>query len=200
MGSLFHPYVGERYSKDPIFGARLLLIGESHYNDSDESCGPDATREVIARYLAGQKTEFLDYLTDVAPGNKRTVVPHEFWSSVAFANFVQRPMETVKHRPNQDDIDLGMSAFWGTVESLRPDIVFMFTSAWKALPSIAPGGITEGTGGVGGPLSWLWRYAFPDRNILIARFNHPSARHNPAQVIWKAWADHCWDELEKSRV
>lgn len=200
MGRFFEPFVGKQYLKEPLLGHRLLLIGESHYNDSDTPCGPEATREVVESYLGGQTIPFFDYLFDVSRGNRWSIGAAEFWQNVAFANFIQDPMETIAHRPTQTDIEKGIPAFWETVYELAPEIVFMFTSAWNALPEVAPNGFAERTGGIGGPRSWLWRYALADRDVLIARFNHPSARSNPARTVWKAWADHCWNALETSRA
>lgn len=196
MGRFFEPYVGKYYFQRPTFGFRLLLVGESHYNDSEVPCGPSATNGVVESYLGGQTVPFFDYLSDVSCGHQRIVHSDAFWQGVAFANFVQRPMETPTHRPTQADIDAGIPVFWDTVEELAPDMIFMFTAAWNALPKVAPEGREQGTGGVGGRNSWLWRYVLADRAVLIARFNHPSARSNPPRAVWKAWADHCWHSLE----
>jgi len=198
VARFFEPYTGKSYFKNPVFGRRLLLIGESHYNDSDAPCESGATREVVDSFLSGQAIPFFDYLAEAAQGNRWAMTKDEFWHSVAFANFVQRPMESVSHRPTHSDFEAGAPAFWDTLARLAPDIVFMFTSAWNVLPEVAPGGMPEGTGGVGGPKSWLWRYAFAERAIYVARFNHPSARSNPSRAVWKAWADHCWHVLETS--
>jgi hypothetical protein len=173
------------------------VVGESHYDEPDcEPCGPEATRQVVADYLAGTPVPFLDYLHKVSCGHRLALSREEFWQRVAFANFIQRAMETAAHRPTDKDWQDGLAPFWQTLDELQPDLVFMFTSAWRVLPSLAPGGIAERTGPVGEDGSWLWRYGRADHDVLIARFNHQRARGNPSVSVWQAWADHCWRALE----
>jgi hypothetical protein len=196
----FEPYIGSDYEKGLPGGHKLLIIGESHYNEPGcEDCGEQATREIVARYLAGTSIRFFDDVASAASGHRLALARHVFWRSVAFANFVQRPMATASHRPTDDDWAASIAPFWQTVGELKPDLVFMFTSAWSNwLPSLAPGGDPERTGPVGNDPTWLWRYGLADRNVLIARFNHPSARSNPPRAVWKAWADYCWQVLEQT--
>jgi hypothetical protein len=151
---------------------------------------------VVADYLAGTPVAFLDYVHKVSCGHRLGLSRDEFWARVAFANFIQRAMETAAHRPTDKDWQDGLAPFWQTLDELQPDLVFMFTSAWSALPSLAPGGIAERTGPVGEDGSWLWRYGRADHDVLIARFNHQRARGNPSVSVWQAWADHCWRALE----
>lgn len=200
MGERFRPFVGTNYEAGVVNGYKLLLIGESHYNEPGcEPCGPDATREVVASYLAGADTPFFDYMFRASSGHGIAFTRDEFWQRVAFANFIQRPMETASHRPTTEDWEAGLAPFWDTVEEYKPDLVFMFTSAWSRwLPNLAPNGDATRTGPVGDDDTWLWRYGLADRDVLIARFYHRSARPNPSVSVWKAWADHCWQALETS--
>lgn len=197
MARFFKPHIGDNYAQGLAGGHKLLLIGESHYNEpGSDPCGPEATREVVASYLAGTHVPFLDYLYQASCGHRLDLSREEFWSRVAFANFIQQAMETVAHRPTDLEWQSGIAPLWQTVNELKPDLVFMFTSAWSNwLPSLAPGGVAERTGPLDDGPTWLWRYGLADRDVLIARFNHPSARHNPAIAIWRAWADHCWGRL-----
>lgn len=198
VGRFFEPYTGPDYGKGLANGHKLLIIGESHYNEPGcEECGEQATREIVASYLAGASIRFFDEVASVASGHCRALDRNEFWRRVAFANFVQRPMATASHRPTDDDWAHSIAPFWQTVEELKPDLVFMFTSAWSNwLPSLAPGGDPGRTGPIGHEPTWIWRYGLADRDVLIARFNHPSARSNPPRSVWKAWADYCWHSLE----
>lgn len=198
MGRFFCPYVGPDYNSGLVNGRKLLLIGESHYNELDcEPCGPNATREVVASYLSGTDIPFFDYMFRASCGHCRLYNRDEFWRRVAFANFIQRPMETPSHRPTSNDWKAGVAPFWDTVEEFKPDLVFMFTSAWSHwLPSLAPTGVAARTGPVGEDDTWLWKYGLADRDVLIARFYHRSARPNPSIAVWKAWADHCWHARE----
>ncbi len=199
VARFFEPYVGTEYEGGLTKGRKLLIIGESHYNEPGcEECGEQATREVVASYLNGTPAKFFDYVESAASGNRLALARNEFWQKVAFANFVQRPMATASHRPTDDHWRDGIEPFWQTVTELKPDLVFMFTSAWSNwLPSLAPGGDPERTGPIGNDPTWIWSYALGDRDVLIARFNHPSARSSPPRAVWKAWADYCWQILEQ---
>lgn len=198
VARFFEPYIGPDYHKGLSGGHKLLIIGESHYNEPGcEDCGEQATRQIVESYLAGTPVAFFDDVARAASGHRLTITRDGFWHSVAFANFVQRPMITASHRPADDDWAGGIAPFWQTVGELKPDLVFMFTSAWSHwLPSLAPGGDPERTGPIGEEPTWLWRYGLRGHDVLIARFNHPSARSNPPRAVWKAWADFCWNALE----
>lgn len=199
MTRFFLPYVGPDFESGLIAGRKLLLIGESHYNEPGcERCGPGATGEVVQAHLAGVAIPFLDYMLKASCGHDHTFTREAFWKRVAFANFIQKPMESLSHRPTPEEWQAGVTPFWQTVAELRPDLVFMFTSAWSHwLPSLAPGGDPARTGPVGDDDTWLWRYGLADGDVLIARFYHRSARPNPSMAVWRAWADHCWRALEK---
>jgi len=194
VGNRFRPHIGTEYEAGLIGGRKLLLIGESHYNGPDyEPCGPEATCDAIKSYLGGTSIPFFDYVHKASCGHLHNVTREDFWKRVAFANFIQRPMDTASHRPTDDDWREGTEVFWDTLSKLKPDLVFMFTSAWSnCLPDLAPGGVAVRTGPVGEGDTWLWRYGFSDHDVLIARFYHRSARPNPSIAVWKAWADHCW--------
>ena len=201
MGRFFEPYVGTQYEGGLANGHRLLLIGESHYNEPGcEPCGPEATRQTVESYLTETPIPFFDYVRDATCGHVRRFANHDFWDRVAFANFIQRPMPTVSHRPVPADWSAGITPFWETIKELKPHLVFMFTSAWGSLPNLAPDGVAERTGPVGDSDTWLWRYGFADHDVLIARFYHRSARPNPSIAVWKAWADHCWNALESQNA
>jgi hypothetical protein len=198
VGRFFQPYVGRNYATGLANGHKLLLIGESHYNEADcEPCGPEATCEVVISQISGTPIPFFDYMFRSSCGHGRSFTRDEFWQSVAFANFIQQPMETPTHRPTADNWEAGIAPFWETIAELKPDLVFMFTSAWSHwLPSLAPDGDPARTGPVGDDDTWLWRYGLADHDVLIARFYHRSARPNPSVSVWRAWADYCWNALE----
>jgi len=198
---VFAPYIGAEYHSGFANRHKLMVVGESHYNEPDcEPCGPNATREVVESYLAGTKIPLYDYIFRASIGHQKSFTRDEFWQRVAFVNFIQCPMKTLSDRPTPDDWKAGIAPFWDTVAELKPDLVFMFTAAWSHLPSLAPNGVATKTGPVGADDTWLWRYGLAERDVLIARFYHRSARANPSIAVWKAWADHCWLARESQHV
>ena len=56
----------------------------------------------------------------------------EFWESVAFHEFVQRPMESLNHRPNNTDYLNGSEILSNLLKILKPKkCIFLGTSWYK---------------------------------------------------------------------
>lgn len=126
-GLTWRPWVGSDYWQKEH---RLLIVGESHYiGDKVEDkrldvkkCmeNPETTRSVILRKpLSNVKVRTFDNLHRCLL-HGTNVDKVTFWKSIAFYNFVQRPMPGIKHRPGKSDYEQGWRAFVGVVEVLRP--------------------------------------------------------------------------------
>lgn len=134
------PWIGDRFnSLSPE--NKLLIIGESHYHDNtaasiEKHNSPTFTREVIEELAI----ERWYYGTKIFPNFHRALFRNDdfdsptFWSLVAFYNFIQRPMETNKGRPDYEDFYNSWFPFLEIVKTLRPKTcLFIGTSAANSL-------------------------------------------------------------------
>lgn len=144
-GLTWYPWVGAKFAASEI---KILVVAESHY--SSES---DPKR--IARKLA-EVADDIGFTKDVVweshvnewwqntmvSGLHRALFKtsqlseqgrKSFWGSVAFYNFIQRPMEynaEVKERPSGDEFFAGWNTFVEVAKILKPDVViFVGTTA-----------------------------------------------------------------------
>lgn len=114
----FMPYVGLAYRTQAV---RLMILGESHYGEPDENPA-EATRTVVAmwrsRYWA------VRYLTVAA----RILTGQPAWAidrssaldGVAFYNFIQVSMPTVRVRPTAEQARASWAPFRQVVAACDP--------------------------------------------------------------------------------
>lgn len=126
-GLMWYPWVGKHYPAAPV---KVWVIAESHYvNHSGANYQaarhPLYTRRVVAERLFPQyfwPNQTLDKINQTlagqpVPANKT----HLLWENAAFSNLIQRPMNSPKERPNEDDIAKGWSVFSPLLDILKPD-------------------------------------------------------------------------------
>ena len=134
------PWVGDQFSSLQ-YDNRLLIVGESHYHDNSETSinnhnSPILTREVIDEMAIDR----CYYGTKIFPNFHRAILGNDefdslkFWNLVSFYNFIQRPMNTNKERPNYDDYYYGWKNFFEIIEILKPKTcIFIGTTAANSL-------------------------------------------------------------------
>lgn len=124
----WYPWVGKQY---PNAACKVLVVLESHYinrerTNVEEIKKPDFTRHTLATLLFPQHSWTRDTfppLTECLSGRKLSVEQrYLLWEKVAFYNFIQRPMDNPKERPNEQDFINGWKAFPTVVDILRPDV------------------------------------------------------------------------------
>jgi hypothetical protein len=137
--SRHNPAVGISYETTPL--GRLLVVGMSHYGDSDEVQRPDFTWKVVNAVIGGKK---MAYFTKIAnlfrrPGGGRWT-PEEFYSSIAFYNYlpeVYRVREPVSGNRWSDE--RASSFFFAAIDQLKPDQVLVTgEELWRRLASRDP--------------------------------------------------------------
>lgn len=118
----WYPWVGKDY-KNGI--RRVLIIGDSHYSADkgrfDSECYTDfmstkqTTKDILTRHLEkGETWNFLRNLESTFPDSRN------FWSKIAFYNYIQEPMKTAKGKPTVEQYKVAWRCFAKLVKILRP--------------------------------------------------------------------------------
>ncbi|MBR6105080.1 MAG: hypothetical protein IKP81_08505 [Paludibacteraceae bacterium] len=132
-----YPWVGCNFAKS---SCRPLILGDSHYatnkdgSTSDEEYknfkdNKDSTRDVINTVIAnkceGENTwnmfeGLLKTFIDVSPDNVK-----DFWSKVAFYNFIQEPMKKADEIPSDKHKEDGWRCLAGVIKVLHPTSILI---------------------------------------------------------------------------
>jgi hypothetical protein len=128
----FHPWIGSRYFAQGFGGAKILLLGESHYSANPADSGNTAlTRMVVEGYAMGQKKlrffKTLPALVADAPRRADlTSAQYRFaWDGLSFYNYVQDLLPAARVRPTPDMWVRAAKPFAETLDMLKPDIVLI---------------------------------------------------------------------------
>lgn len=134
------PWIGDHFNSIS-FDNKLLIVGESHYHDNtpdsiEKHNSPIFTREIIEELAI--KRWYYD--TKIFPNLHRALFRNDefdsstFWNLVSFYNFIQRPMETNKGRPSEDDFHRSWFPFLEIIKLLKPKTcLFIGTTAANSL-------------------------------------------------------------------
>ena len=134
------PWVGRCFLERPQ-NARLLIVGESHYDweedgSKDDLQKPKFTRRVVSEHAINRehrkdRTYTFDNLSLLLFGTGQ-YERERFWSDVAFYNLVQRPMKDKSERPSGEDFVSGWSTFADVIPILKPShALFIGVSAFN---------------------------------------------------------------------
>lgn len=136
------PFVGENYFYIPK-EYRMLVVGESHYNDGTEKGKLDVddidwTRDMIQE----NAIDGVNWNTNIIPNFHKAIFrendfnKYKFWNSVAFYNFIQRSMDTIKNRPSQEEFKDDWNTFFDLIRVIKPKTcLFIGVSASNHLMS-----------------------------------------------------------------
>ena len=153
----FHPWVGLNYGRESRFGVRLLVLGESHYNDAKnkrhqesdwkttkDSSGGDHifTQFVVRMWAQDKKNAFFTKTANVLLGHgkaNRDNVNSELWEHVAFYNYVNNYAPWHQGNkpkcPTLEQWQKSKTSFDTVLQRLKPDAVLMLgkdLSKWVA--------------------------------------------------------------------
>lgn len=146
QGVRFLPWIGNRY-QDGFNGRRLLVLGESHYDEWEGDkhvLASDFTRscvlEAINRVNGAQFWKYIEqvllneYRIDGwAPGGGS-----QLWEALAFYNFVQSPISGgPRSRPGWKQFDESRRPFRAVLEALRPERVLVCGKGlWEGMETV----------------------------------------------------------------
>jgi hypothetical protein len=130
------PWIGNHYF-DIEQKQRILVVGESHYDDDDTQASIEKvnkntfTRDVISEVANDDyRYKMFSNFHRILFKNNSVDTFGPFWETVAFFNFIQRPMNTKKGRPTYADFHGGWKTFFEVIRTLQPKIcIFIGTTA-----------------------------------------------------------------------
>ena len=176
---MFEPWVGSDWGKsgNVVGGARLLVLGESHYCDTDKphligTCEPATTCDVVNLYALKSPHRFFTGITQVVSGRPKWQLSQgelqATWNSIAFYNYIPVFVATESRvRPDHEMFELGREPFARLVKELAPDAILVcgFELWWWVLKGV-PGGFQ------GDPAKTTFHCI---GTALAGRIKHPSA-------------------------
>lgn len=183
-----NPAVGILYESGSPLG-RLLIVGMSHYG-GDHVKRPQFTHDLLTEVIAGKRR--IPYFTKIAglfrDSNGRPYSPTDFYSSVAFYNFMPGVFK-VRQAPTKGQwLDSKTQEFFfRVVDELKPErILVTGEQLWRALPSRLPGSdgvkrvCEDGTGldvqFAGKDAECCWYTVNGAADCMVGAITHPSTR------------------------
>ena len=198
--SMFYfPYVGKDYEQGYRDGTKLLILGESFYNQVEDrngaTCvlGSHVCREPIGPFYTGVEQMVTGGKID---GEERW----KFWVRVAFTNLIQKSLDGARDKPTDKDWQIARKASVEIINLTKPDLVFVFSKqAFNAMADSEefPGSkyvdAIDATDSPKGPSkyeAYLYKVKYKpgNRYLLAGRFNHPAHPVFPYEK-WHKWAE-----------
>lgn len=130
---VFEPYVGSKYGNARC---RLLIVGESHY-DEPSDIPLKSTRTVVEKWRSGEwSVRYLTVASRIITGKEAHEVDRQTaFDEVAFYNFVQTMM-TKGERPTAQQAQASEGAFLKVLHLLSPTHIIMGSYfAWENTPA-----------------------------------------------------------------
>lgn len=122
----WRPFIGEKYFES---NKKILFIGESHYMNPEE-INPNFDNPNFTRMIVSEMgIEEYDYRSKFFKNINKMFVSGEtinLWNKISFYNFIQRPMNSIKEKPNNNDFRSGWEIFFEIVNILKPETCIFF--------------------------------------------------------------------------
>jgi len=170
----FFPWIGSKYEEGHFNGNRILILGESHYEE------PDVTKwltdDLISAIANGDITHrFFTIVAQLVSGDSVDALDKsKFWSEVAFYNFVQVPLRDARVRPTWVEWLTGVEPFKDVVRFLQPDkIIALGKQVWDVMPN---DGIEGDAVIIGDKSAATYHYdGYIDKRVSCLSLPHPSS-------------------------
>ena len=134
----FAPWVGPDYERG-IHGLRILVVCESHYGAKEHE-RPTATPEVLKALALGQKhpqataklrqhAHFTKIMASILNARKHfsKVDRSKFWHGIAYYNFIQEFLPSIRKAPSSAAWEKGNQPFTEVLEALAPELIICFS-------------------------------------------------------------------------
>ena len=72
-GVTFHPWIGANFGRESRSGVRLLVLGESHYDNDPEYSNCGFTQEVVRDWGQMQRNQFFTKIAKVLRGHREWI-------------------------------------------------------------------------------------------------------------------------------
>jgi hypothetical protein len=123
------PWIGENYAN------KLLIVGESHYGEDNEKRIHEVNHPTFTRAAVldmgvtgnsyGGKVKFYNNVWRIGKKFNPELSCQDFWQQVSYLNIVQSAMIELKNRPQQEDFQKGITAFFKSILVLKPKYCLM---------------------------------------------------------------------------
>jgi len=138
---IFKPWIGPNFERTGFEGLRVLILGESHYGEPGTEYD-NFTSDVVREWAFGKPSAFFSKIAKsmlrlTSQQNLSDDQRAQFWSSVAFYNYVQKLVgDGPRQRPSPDLWEQSKQAFFEALNQLNPDVCVVFgMELWSNLPS-----------------------------------------------------------------
>jgi hypothetical protein len=178
----FLPWVGENY-QNGLNGLRTLVLGESHYessNNPDISNSPRETILCIEEQASGDWAKaFWTKTASALIGRRPTLEDKKlFWHSVAFYNYVQYSAGFgPRVRPPPESWEKSKLPFEEVLNELKPELIVALGYRLMAMLPDLNG--HEGPTIDSAPQPRTWLYPHPLGRALVFNIRHPSSAFSP---------------------
>jgi hypothetical protein len=193
----FQPWIGNNY-QNGFHGLRTLVLGESHYESSNNiniDDSPNLTIECIQEQMDGSWSKaFWTKIAIALTGRKPTTEDKtQFWNSVAYYNYVQESAGFgPRVRPPDKSWENSRDPFVEVLAELKPNfIVALGYELWDRLPDLDE---REGPRIENAPRTRTWIYPHTSGCALLYGIIHPSSAFSPLE-----WNKHFLKALEKAK-
>jgi len=121
------PWIGSNYKNGGIFNKRILILGESHYGNSNIFNRRDYTQQVVKEKI-GEGTDdgevfsssfFTKLFYTLHSRDNKLENLKELWHSVAFYNYIQEPLIASRRKPEKWMWQNSKESFKNVVLELR---------------------------------------------------------------------------------
>lgn len=173
----FKPWIGKDFARGGLWGKRILVLGESHYQwDKDIPLTQDLTIECITEQMKGvYKKQFWTNIAITFLNRHPSIEEkNKFWNSVAFYNYVQSNVGFgPRIRPTPELWAKSSVPYLEILNELQPNcIIVLGYQLWENLPSLGEKGpMIEGA-----EQKETWKYPiYGNAHALAYGIRHPSA-------------------------
>jgi hypothetical protein len=132
------PWIGREYAHPNLFDFKVLLLGESNYTEAGKFT-PDIVINCVKDAIDGTDPSgfgrFSTKIIRIIFGKETKITAEDFWSNVAFFNYVQYSVgEASRIRPTDFMWSNSEKVFKENVLKLRPDRLLVLGSRnWENL-------------------------------------------------------------------